>query len=135
MVDWIFYIPAVALKIIALVRKMLFSPSPLSQPRLKDPVHQNPFLARLGPRNGLLKSPHELFPLGHVWVGGIHFCFFLKCKVVFGFHDHKHPVAGTENFNIQNATVEIMLGDFGPSSAWSMMLFILADGFRIVNKV
>src|SRR5262249_49183276 len=60
---------------------------------LEDPFHQQPFLSRLGFRQGLLESPHQVFPFPHLRVLPIGFGLGRERKAVSDLHDHEEPRA------------------------------------------
>ena len=101
----------------------------------ENPIHQHPFFSGLCPGEGLLVLPHELLPIGNFGIGGIKCRFFFKGEIVICFQDHEHPVAGTEDFNVLNARVNVMLCNFWPSTPGGMVVFVFLDHLGIVYEV
>jgi len=82
--------------------------------QLKNALHAQPFFARFGLRESLLKLPHQLLPFLNLRVRKIRGRLPLKGESIIHLHDHKHARSEEIDFHVLDAGVLDAFGDFAP---------------------
>ena len=67
---------------------------------LENSIHQHPLFSFFCPGQGLLKFPHQGFPLGDLRISLVENGLRLKAKGIIRFQNHKHAIARPENLDV-----------------------------------
>lgn len=83
--------------------------------QLENSLHAQPLFTGFRLRKRLLKFPHQLFPLLHLWVLLVCFRLLLKREALIHFHDHEHPRPEQINFHVLDTGAANALRNLGPN--------------------